>query len=69
MADCYLTRLCHIPETEASIMVAAPDPAEYVEWTLTAPPMLGGEYLSVELLEGIWAALDEWCADAIHAQG
>ena len=67
IADAYLTRLCHIPETETSIMVTSPDPAEYVEWTLTAPPMLGGEYLSVEILEGIWAALDEWCAAAIRA--
>ncbi|MCK5861932.1 MAG: ATP-dependent helicase, partial [Candidatus Hydrogenedentes bacterium] len=69
VGDCYLTQLCHIPEEEKAIAIPAPTSAKYAEWTLTAPPMQGGEYLSVEMLEGIWQALDSWTKTAIDASG
>ncbi len=69
IGDVYLTRLCHIPETEKVISIAAPDAAQYAEWTLAAPPMEGGEYLSAETLEAIWDALDAWTKDAITRHG
>ena len=64
IAGRYLTVLCHVPETAEAIEIAVPGEGELSSWLLTAPPMTGGEYLSVEVLRSIWAALDGW----VHAQ-
>ena len=47
IAGRYLTALCHVPETAETIKIAVPGEGELSSWLLTAPPMKGGEYLSV----------------------
>jgi non-specific serine/threonine protein kinase len=56
----YLTRFCHRPETEGSDrLTALPSEAELTALVDQAPPMVGGEYLSVEVLNALWLVLDE----------
>lgn len=43
----YLTELCHIPESEEAVSVTSPGEGGGATWLLTAPPMVGGEYLSL----------------------
>ena len=69
LADPYLTQLCHLPDDTEIIEVEAPSPADYAHWVLTAPPMVGGEYLSEETLELIWQRLNAWVLDAIEKTG
>ncbi len=58
-ASLYLTRYCHKPELVADLPVRPPDEAELTAMVEHAPPMVGGEYLSVEVLGAIWKTLDE----------
>ena len=69
LADRYLTQLCHLPDDTEAIEVAPPSPADYAHWVLTAPPMVGGEYLSGETFELIWQRLDAWVLGAIEKTG
>lgn len=69
LADRYLTELCHIPGSAERVEVAPPTPAECATWVLTAPPMRGGEYLTVEVLLLLWAALHQWTDEAITSAG
>lgn len=71
-AEQYLTALCHLPAAAAgpdseSPRVAPPTDAQCASWMLTAPPMEGGEYLSPELLQRLWARLGRW-VDAAAAE-
>lgn len=50
IADHYLTGLCHSPEFAEMVTVELPGDGELSSWLLTAPPMVGGEYLSVATL-------------------
>ncbi|MCX5759112.1 MAG: SNF2 helicase-associated domain-containing protein, partial [Candidatus Hydrogenedentes bacterium] len=67
IAESLLTRLCHLPEGMAPATVDAPSEAERAQWVLTAPPMPGGEYLSVDLLLSLWNVLLDWCAVAVES--
>ena len=60
VARLYLTRFCHRPETEG-LEQPLPAPAESDLAALVdhAPPMPGGEYLSIEVLMALWCVLDE----------
>src|SRR5215831_13076463 len=69
LAERYLTGLCHIPAAMETFAVEAPSPAECADLVLTAPPMQGGEYLSNEVLQNIWDALDRWVHEAVTATG
>jgi non-specific serine/threonine protein kinase len=72
VAERYLTALCHVPEASESFEVAPPAESDLASLVLTAPPMQGGEYLSPEMLSGIWTALDGWVhesAAAAHGLG
>ena len=69
LAEQYLTGLCHIPGAMETFEVAAPSPADCASLVLTAPPMPGGEYLSAEVLQHIWEALDYWIHEAVVATG
>ena len=64
LADRYLTQLCHLPDDTEIIEVETPSPADYAHWGLTAPPMVGGEYLSEEDLRTDLAALE--CVGSRH---
>ena len=70
LAEQYITKLCHIPESVDDIVIEAPSSAEYSTLLLTAPPMSGGEYLSESVLREIWDQLDQWVRSAvIHSGG
>ncbi len=69
LADRYVTALCHIPGSAERIEVDPPTPAECATWVLTAPPMRGGEYLTMQVLLDVWSALHQWTAEAIPSVG
>ena len=58
----YLTQLCHVPESSGGSFEAIQPPApEQLSQLLSAvPPMVGAEYLTVEVLQGIWEEIDTW---------
>jgi len=64
-SQAYLTELCHIPETTGARIDAIDPPSheELEEVLQSAPPMSGGEYLTICTLETIWRDLDEWVRD------
>lgn len=57
----YLTAVCHINENVFVEKIPCPDFQTLEEWELTAPPMLGGEYITPESLAHLWDQLNEWC--------
>ena len=65
----YLTRLCRTPETVDNQIdpIEAPGASELSAALLSAPPMQGAEYLSVEVLGGLWGQLDDWVRREIAA--
>jgi non-specific serine/threonine protein kinase len=74
LARRFLTQLCHTAGLDqAQELAALPPPAEAELSALaeTAPPMRGGEYLSAEVLAGLWRGLDELVRVEIarHPQG
>ena len=50
-ASKFLTNLCHLPEDETFLQLECPSTDELSEILLNAPPMEGGEYLSLESIE------------------
>lgn len=68
-ASHYLTRICHIPSTETEFAIEPPDEGLFKTWVDSAPPMSGGEYLSVETLEHIWNQLVLWGNQTISLDG
>ena len=60
VAGRHITRLCHIPESTdlGGEPVAPPSEAELASVVLSAPPMLGAEYLTVAVLRDIWGKID-----------
>jgi len=69
LAEQYLTKLCHIPESANDIAIEAPSSAECSTLLLTAPPMSGGEYLTESVLQKIWADFDQWVRSAVNSSG
>lgn len=70
-ACCYLTRLCRTPESAGRRIdpIEPPFESELATLLLSAPPMQGGEYLSVEVFGGLWLDLDAWVRQEIAASG
>ncbi len=69
-----LTQLCHLPDLEQARVIAPVLPPSVAELSVladTAPPMRGGEYLSVDRLAQLWSGLDELVRGEIarHPQG
>jgi SNF2 family DNA or RNA helicase len=55
----YLTQFCHRSENiDFDQPVPVPSDGELQQWADRAPPMTGGEYLSADMLRGLWAVLD-----------
>ena len=56
----YLTRLCRTPEFAGDRLdpIDPPVPAEVATILLSVPPMQGGEYLNLDMLQGLWIDLD-----------
>jgi non-specific serine/threonine protein kinase len=67
----YLTERCHTP-AGTGFLEALPSLAQDTALTIAAeaPPMEGAEYLSAEMLQRLWEALDRWVlAEAAEAGG
>ncbi|MEW6666323.1 MAG: DEAD/DEAH box helicase [Thermodesulfobacteriota bacterium] len=58
----YLTSLCRSPESAGDYLdsIDPPQPVEIKAMRDAAPPMMGGEYLSADLLSDFWVDLDGW---------
>jgi len=56
----YLLQLCHLQPDITEVAIELPDQTQLQEWVFRAPPMSGGEYLSVPTLITLWNALDVW---------
>ncbi|MDZ7759836.1 MAG: DEAD/DEAH box helicase [Desulfovermiculus sp.] len=69
IAAAYLTKICHLPESDNPVQVGSPSIADYELWISSAPPMVGGEYLSQEVLARIWDALSKWGQETIAQAG
>jgi len=69
ISDRYVTALCHIPGSAETVEVEPPSPADLATWVLTSPPMQGGEYLSDQMLNDIWDAMNRWTIQAIDSIG
>ena len=66
----HLSEICHTPAGSAVLEPAPqPSPAEMTEILLSAPPMPGGEYLSVESLGELWTSMDSWVRNEAAAAG
>jgi non-specific serine/threonine protein kinase len=61
----YVTTLCTSAEASATDQalrtIAVPSQEELDGLVAAAPPMSGGEYLTAELLEALWAQVDSAC--------
>ncbi len=72
-ARLYLSRFCHGVAADAAqiLPVDALPEGEWRVWLDRLPPIRGGEYLNVEVLDSLWSALDEYVrAEAVaHAGG
>jgi len=69
LAEHYLTGLCHIPESADDIVVSPPSDSVLSTLLLSAPPMPGGEYLTLSVLQEIWFSLSRWGNQAIDSAG
>ena len=59
-ARLYLTRFCHRPETDGlERATTPPSEADLTAFVDHAPPMVGGEYLSADVLKALWVVVDE----------
>jgi len=65
----YIDQLCHIPGNEKSFEIEPVAHGECASLILTAPPMRGGEYLSIGMLSNTWKALDEWVHENVADAG
>lgn len=69
IASYFLTALCHLPADVEYSPLEAPETERLAEWILRAPPMAGGEYLSLERMIALWEELNKWVASAAAGQG
>jgi non-specific serine/threonine protein kinase len=65
----YLTQLCRTPESIGDRLhpIEPPVESELATLLLSAPPMQGAEYLSIEVFRDLWADLDGWARQQIAA--
>ncbi|MBN2289440.1 MAG: DEAD/DEAH box helicase [Candidatus Glassbacteria bacterium] len=65
----YLTQLCRTPESVGKALppIEPTSEPELATLLLSAPPMQGGEYLSVEVFRNLWIDLDSWVRQEIAA--
>ena len=66
IAHHLIRAVCQLPD--ARHLPSLPKPTLFMEWTLNAPPMRGGEYLSPEVLQAIWERLEAWTAACVGEQ-
>ncbi|MFA7174963.1 MAG: SNF2-related protein, partial [Kiritimatiellia bacterium] len=61
VAELVITELCQIPEGAEDVTISDVSDSYLAELVLSAPPMEGGEYLTLDVLERISGALRSWC--------
>jgi len=62
--------VCHLPEgVGEDFSLPPPERSRLTEIWLDAPPLPGGEYLSNEILEGIWDGLAVWTREQVATLG
>ena len=61
-ASRFMTELCRAPDVVETDIdpVPPPDPDELSGLLPSAPPMPGGEYLDLDVLQNLWSDLDQW---------
>jgi SNF2 family DNA or RNA helicase len=64
--DEFLRRLC---QCAGEVDIPEPGDADLAGWVLNCPPMRGAEYLTKDVLLGIWRRLTAWTAAEIEAGG
>lgn len=69
IASCYLTQLCHRYQENEAASHDFVDHEKILQWVDSAPPMVGGEYLSVDTLKGLWSNLNHWVIEKIAQSG
>ncbi|MEK7482791.1 MAG: SNF2 helicase-associated domain-containing protein, partial [Planctomycetota bacterium] len=67
----YFTDFCRRPPSEDKTLAPLPflSEAEISTLLLSVPPMPGGEYLTVEILQNIWTSLDDWFRETLTSSG
>jgi non-specific serine/threonine protein kinase len=70
-AGCYLTGLCHTPDTVGAQLGEIPPPtsSELATLLLCVPPMQGAEYLSEGAFLHLWSDLDAWVRGEVASCG
>lgn len=66
-SEAFVGALCRLPDDLGPRSLTPPSDDELERFLGKAPPMTGGEYLSVQALAGIWEALAIWTEDALVA--
>lgn len=61
----YLANLCHSSQYNDAPSYAIPDHEQLIQWVASAPPMVGGEYLSVDTLKALWSDLNHWVMEEV----
>jgi len=66
-----LEGVCHLPEGMEfeDLPIPEPDDEEWQDWVMNAPPMRGGEYLSVMVLSALWNRLLDWTRERVEEEG
>ncbi len=62
-ASKFLTELCHLPQEKPFTPI--PPPLDISNILLNAPPMPGGESLTLDVLRKIWTDLNHWVVTAL----
>lgn len=65
----YLTQLCHLPEDQEFTPLETPPPDRLSDLLFRAPPIIGGEYLSIDCLRAMWEALNRWVEERAEKAG
>ncbi len=68
-ASRYLTELCRTPELGDGQLhpIKTPNDADIESILVSAPPLLGGEYLTAEVICALWRDLDTWLGAEVAA--
>lgn len=69
LTEKFLAKLCHLPEESATFHIEQLPLEELYPFMLAAPPMEGGEYLSLEVLFKVWEGLNQWVQAEISREG
>ena len=60
IASYYLSSLCHLPPESEFSPLKPPENNQLSDWILNVPPMMGGEYLTIDRMIGLWNHLNTW---------